>query len=255
MKFGQLGGATAIALVAMSGAAFAGGPAPVRTEASVYTPAPTVGSADWSGIWIGGGLGYGSTNYDISGSASLDNVGSGALNLPDLGGQGALLTLEAGYDYMIAPQWVLGGQLGASWADIANDTSLNVSAGGLDLDAAYEIKVKSMLSATARLGYLPSDSTMIYGLAGVTRAKFDADYSVAGMGSPISGGYDFSDTGFTIGAGIETRLTEKVGLKLEYRYTKFDDYTLFDGNVMGADAKLSSDNSIQAMNASITYRF
>lgn len=109
-----------------------------------------------------------------------------------------------------------------------------------------------MMAGTARLGYLPSDTTMIYGLAGLTRAKFEADYSVSGV---TSGGYDFSDTGLTIGAGMETRLTEKIGLKLEYRYTKFDDYTIFDGNVAGADVKASSDTSIQSATASLTYRF
>ncbi|EKX56436.1 putative outer membrane protein [Rhodobacter sp. AKP1] len=250
MKHGFLFGAAALALLSTSSVALAGGPIAVPMEAPVTALAPS-GTYDWSGFWIGGGLGYGSTNYDISGDADLAEGQSGALELPDLGGQGGLLSLEAGYAYALAPRWILAGQLDYAFGNIDNDADLSLD-GELSLDASYDIKVKSMMAGTARLGYLPSDTTMIYGLAGLTRAKFEADYSVSGV---TSGGYDFSDTGLTIGAGMETRLTEKIGLKLEYRYTKFDDYTIFDGNVAGADVKASSDTSIQSATASLTYRF
>lgn len=249
MKHGSLFGAAALALLSTSCVALAGGPVEVPTEAPVAVQVPD-DAHDWSGFWVGGGLGYGSTNYEISGDAEISEVQSGSLNLPDLGGQGAFVSLEAGYAHALAPKWILAGQLDYAFGDIGNDADLNLD-GRPDLDASYDLKVKSMLAGTARLGYLPSDATMVYGLAGLTRAEFEADYSLSAGEMSSQGGYDFSDTGLTIGAGIETRLNEKVGLKFEYRYTKFDDYSLYEDS----GVEVSADNAIQSVNASLTYRF
>ena len=138
----------------------------------------------WEGPWIGVHLGMGSTNYDLGGSVT-DGMGAtlGSLNLPDLGGQGPLVGLQAGYGFMLGAQSVAGLQLDYSYSSISNDSSLFIAAdaigsGSPEIDATYSLAPRSMYGISARLGYLPSDDTQIYGLIGYSRANFRGDLNL-----------------------------------------------------------------------------
>ncbi|PQO24300.1 porin family protein [Rhodobacteraceae bacterium WD3A24] len=248
---------TLIASSILAAPALASGPAPAPAPTPVVQPAPTAPDY-WSGPWVGAGLGMGSTNYDIVGDFNLPMVGEdglrGDFDLPDLGGQGGLVTIEGGYGFRLSPNMVAGVQLDYTATHIDNDTSFSVS-GEADLDFDYRVRPESMLTAAGRIGYLPSERTLIYGLLGFTRGNFNGEYDLSGDFN-ASDSYDFDLDGWSLGAGIETMLSDNVSMKLEYRYTAFEDHDLFETPV-GRDGSVDIDmeTDVQTVRAVVSYHF
>lgn len=73
-----------------------------------------------------------------------------------------------------------------------------------------------------RLGYLVTPRVLVYGLVGFSRMSLegtlDAKFGPANI--PLS--IDENVDGWTVGGGVETKLDQRVSLKLEYRYSEFD---------------------------------
>ena len=81
--------------------------------------------------------------------------------------------------------------------------------------------ITSEIDATAalrgRVGYA-MDRTMVYAAAGLAWI----DYSIAqGDGATVSNSY--TDTGWTIGVGIEHAFTDRLVGRIDYRYSDFGD--------------------------------
>lgn len=221
-------------------------------------PAPLPMSAPWTGFYVGGALGYGASNYDIGASYSNPGIPLNlGLNLPDLGGQGGLYGLQAGYNYQLSNAWVIGAQIDAIGTGITNDTSLTAVLGPNSLAATYDLNVDSMYTISGRVGRLTSPDTMVYGLLGFTRGNFSGAYAASVNGTPLAaGGYDFSLNGLAVGIGMETMLSSNVSLALEYRYNHMDRYTFYNGPLVGGDTlDVGFDTSVHTVRAMINYRF
>lgn len=236
----------------------AGEPVPVLIAAPVAAP------SFWEGPWIGLHLGMGSTNYDLGGSVT-DGGGNtlGSLNLPDLGGQGPLVGLQVGYGFLLGPQIVAGVQLDYSYSSISNDSSLFIAADALgggspEIDATYSLAPRSMYGVSARLGYLPSDNTQIYGLVGYTRANFRGDLNLDLDGlTMFNDSYSFNLNGIALGIGMETRIGTNTSLGLEYRYTSLGRYSFFDDEIFGGPetAEVGFDTDVQTLRLTLNYHF
>jgi len=138
--------ATGLSLPATAGGLTEPVPEPVIfASAPVYVP-----SADWSGAYIGGQLGYG----DIGSNGALD-------------GNGVIGGVHAGYLFDMG-QFVAGVELDYDKTDI------DLGAGGNSLDHVARLK----LIAGADMG-----STLIYATGGAARAKA----TVAGNGLSDNG--------------------------------------------------------------------
>lgn len=153
--------------LAVASPALAGGlndPAPMPAPAPVPAPAPMPVSADWTGFYAGGSLGY----ADVTGSTTLgDDV------------NGLTFGAHAGYDYDFG-SIVLGGELDLSGADITDDVS------GLEVDSVARLKLRAGYDAGDFLPYFTagaahlttsgaiddSDTGYFYGIGG--------DYRVGG---------------------------------------------------------------------------
>ena len=133
--------------------------------------------------------------------------------------------------------------------------------------AVYTIErsLDSYATLGGRLGYLVQPATLIYGTAGLAIGQVDFAYAQPGSGAATttSGGQD-SDLGYTVGFGIENRVTERVSIGLEYSYVNLggNDYTanLRNGpfsaaapstNAMGSD----SDFDFGTIQLKVSYRF
>ncbi len=232
--------------------AHAGGPAAATTEPAVASIAPA--KSIWSGPWVGLSFGQGSANYDIA--ASVDSIEPHqklfGLNMPDHGAKGSLMGIELGYGRQLNDKWVAGLQVDGTSTNITLETG--VSQG--EASASYQLKQKSLLSGLARLGYLTSEETLVYGLLGVTNGTFEGSYSSTDGIDTAGSSYDFSATGLTIGAGMETRLSARTSLKLEYRMTDFGDYNLAHEQV-GDNTEFNADmgTTAQSFRATIVMHF
>ncbi|MGI9513104.1 MAG: outer membrane protein, partial [Anderseniella sp.] len=115
-------------------------------------------------------------------------------------------------------------------------------------DAKFTLDASHSFSVLGRLGWLANPDTLIYGLVGWTWTEFEGDLDIDGDGTS----YSFDLDGLTVGAGIETRFTPNITGKLEYRYTDYQDNSLFGD---GDDFELYNDSSMQTIRAVVSYQF
>lgn len=164
----------------------AAGVEPVPYEA----PVPP-GRFDWSGAYVGGNLGWGWGNFDNS-------------NGPDTEGDGVQGGFHAGYNYLIAPDIVLGAEADFQFSDL-DDTAI---AGGTTVTTSSDWNS----SIRGRLGYA-FDRFMIYGTGGLAIA--DVNFNANGAKDSTTA------VGWTAGAGVEGALTNHVTARLEYVHQDF----------------------------------
>lgn len=160
---------------------------------------------------------------------SLPGFGGGVeANFDGIGGEGAFFTGQIGFDWQIAPQFVLGAFFDYDFSGIETDINLSVPLAPLSVSAP--IKADSHWSIGARFGVLPTASrdTLWYAVAGYTQLSMD-DLTITASGTP-----SFSETlalpdfkGYFIGGGVETMLTNDIGLKAEYRFSQYDRESIF----------------------------
>lgn len=173
---------------------------------------------DWTGFYVGGQLGGA---FGDTGTFGLDPFTPGlqAAFAPGFGGDfenGVIGGVHAGYDMQYG-NFVLGGIVDLSYADI-ND----VQQGQSLTPATYTIgrELDYLATARARLGYTVTEDVLVYATGGLAYGEVDFSYSQPGSAAvtTTSGGQD-SDFGYTVGAGVETRLTDQISFGVEYLYT------------------------------------
>jgi outer membrane immunogenic protein len=218
-------------LCAMSGYALAADAVVVESPPEVYV-APVF---SWTGGYIGGQVGY----LWGDGDASNPTLGSAGIE-PD----GWLGGVYVGYNYQFTNNVVLGIDADFAWTG-ADDTSTIVLGGAdngtLDSELDWEGAVR------ARLGYAV-DRFLPYVAGGVAFGRLSGeafDTADVSLGSA-----DETNTGWTVGVGLEYAFTDNIIGRAEYRYTDFGD---FDFDVGGED--VSADLTTNDVRLGIAYKF
>lgn len=147
------------------------------------------GQFDWTGIYLGGYVGY--TNFDTE-ILGVDNSFDG------ITGGGIL-----GVNYQI-DRVVLGveGDVGFTGAD-----------GNFNLPIVHSQDVDMTYAIRGRAGYA-MDNTLLFLQGGVAFASFNADAGGANI-------LDDNVTGWQIGAGVEHAFTENLTVRLDGLYTDY----------------------------------
>lgn len=185
------------ALSAVAGlgvAAFAAVPAMAADVVYEEPPAPqpifeSAPVATWAGPYAGLHLGYGfGGNTDLSGSAN------------SIGTDGWLGGAFGGYNFQNG-QFVYG---------LEADVNYN----GLDgTNAGESSRTRFDGSVRARAGVAVNDDILVYGTAGGAAERLRV--------SNVAGSETRTLLGYTVGAGVDARLTEQVFARGEYRYTDY----------------------------------
>lgn len=192
MSFSKLLMGCAFASVAMAANA---ADLPVRT--APVAPAPL--AISWTGFYVGATAGY---NF-------FTNVVSGAKP------NGASLGLRAGYDYQIAPSFVLGVLVDGE-VDFGKK-SWSGRYGTIPYSAS--IKHPYTVAVDLKAGYLVNDQTMLYVLGGYTNGEVKVSASVAA----VSASQSLTGNGWNVGVGGEYRFTREWSGFAEYRYNQIKD--------------------------------
>ncbi|WP_040676750.1 outer membrane protein [Nitratireductor pacificus] len=188
----------------------------------------TTGGYNWSGLYLGIGAGAGARIGEVE-------IPAGPASFNGIGGEGLFGELTVGYDYMVSPRFLLGGFANGRFGNIGSRLDLGV--GSIEVKGDYGFDVG------LRAGYLISPSTLAYVLGGYTWQHFDVSSNPAGLE------YDWSNSGFVVGAGLETALDGNWTLKSEYRYSHFGSEDFDTGGFL----KVSP--SSHAFHAGLNYRF
>ena len=209
--------------------------------------APVMG---WTGFYAGingGGAwsdGPSMTYVDLANIGNTVNAYAPSTVNPSSSTSG-LVGFHAGYNWQIAPTWVLGIEGDWDWTDInAGGTNSLFGAtnnagatfGLLRDNVTLQTKVNWLASVRGRLGYA-SPNWMLYGTGGVAFADMDFNAQVHCVG-PVNGagtlcgapGQDIRPTGFNntrvgwvAGAGFEYKPVSNWIFGVEYLYYRFDD--------------------------------
>jgi len=207
------------AITALSFSAFAAD-LPARTFAPV-APLPIF---VWSGFYAGVDVGYAWMRDSLT-----QNDGSATAFTSRPQPKGALGGVFAGYQ-MQSGNLVYGVESDVELSGLKGSSTNHYGAE----DYYHSVKTNVRGSLRARLGYAFGPA-MIYATGGVAAASFKT--SQTNLQYPADGSHSGKTTrfGWTLGAGVEYKLTSTWSLRTEYRYTDFGSFNrLSDGNRGGS---------------------
>ncbi|GLS41652.1 membrane protein [Mesorhizobium tianshanense] len=202
--------------------------------ADAVVPVVETSGFNWSGIYVGFGVGAGANVHELSG----DFLPGFSLN--GIGGEGVYGELTVGYDYMVSPRFLIGGLLDAHVGNI--ETTLDVA--GLDAS----VQETYGFDAGLRAGYLFTPNTLGYVLGGYSWQKYKLDTN-AGFD------FDWDQSGYFVGAGVETAVNSNWTIKTEYRYTRFGTKDDLLADLGAPDGTLELDTSRHTFQVAANYRF
>ncbi|MGO9006472.1 MAG: outer membrane protein [Beijerinckiaceae bacterium] len=226
------------ALVALGGSAFAAD-LPSRSAPPLYMPPPPP-VFTWTGVYIGGQIGY---EWGNSNSALFPTGTSPAAGIAFASSTPSGITGGAhiGYNYQVA-QLVFGLEGDANGSSYRGNQLLG--AGTLTTSSDIDGSIRG------RLG-VAFDRALLYGTGGVAFAPFRDQYALGGLVDDTT----TTRVGWTVGGGIEYAVTNNWSLRGEYRYTDYGHYgDLLSTTTGGLDTvgKHETDNRVQA---GFSYKF
>lgn len=198
------------AIAAVSGSAMAADLMAPAAAPVVSAPAST----NWDGPYIGASVGY------SWGSAEDTTNTNGTANF-----SGVFAGIEAGYNFHLSDNIVLGIQGDINWSNEHADTFTS--------STAETFRINWDGAVVGRLGYDAGDF-LPYVEAGVAFANATLTYN----------GTDYSatQTGWTAGVGVQFKLADQLSANLEYRYS---DYGTGGPYYSGTEQIHLTDNSIR----------
>jgi outer membrane immunogenic protein len=243
------------ATATLAGTAFAAEPAP--------TPPPPVPIFTWTGLYVGGQIGYawGRDPVTWSGISNDDELAAGMFSQTP---QGVIGGGHVGYNLQYN-QWLVFGVEGSVDGTTLSHT-LAVPVNNVFGDTPGIITATSKAnvqgSLRGRIG-IAFDRALIYGTGGVAFTGFNTTIvDTTGFFTGVPGtNATFSNTraGWTAGGGIEYAVTDNWWVRAEYRYSNFGHTTDFPfaGALPFADSFVSlrhhlTENQVQA---GLSYRF
>lgn len=215
MRYSSFLAISALGLISGVSGALAGGY--VAPVADPVVAAPVIEAAsvsNWAGGYAGGSIGYAFGSDDEIG---LDLLEGGALidRANDLGSvdlKGLNAGLHAGYRWQRG-NWVFGPELWVEGGSI--DASDRVSFGNDAFDV--ESSVNYIAGLQFKTGYTVDPQTLVYGTAGVVHGDFD--YKLGRSDDSITESY--SETGYSLGLGVERKLRDNLSVFAEWQYRNF----------------------------------
>jgi outer membrane immunogenic protein len=240
--------ASALVAVVTTSAATAADMAPRYTKA----PPSVVEVWNWTGFYIGGNVGYSWGRADSN--VSYYNTATGLPVAPPAGSitgagfdmNGAIAGGQIGYNWQ-SSNWVFGIEADAQWSDEKGRASYlcaatvvpaagaclpgltflppGVAGSSLTLDQHLEW----FGTLRGRIGVLATPRVLFYGTGGLAYGSIKttgALTSFNGFGVAVTSVASNSDVrvGWTVGAGIEGKITNNWSAKLEYLYMDFDSF-------------------------------
>ena len=201
-----------VGAIALAGSAFAAD-LPSRAPPPVYIPPAPIFT--WTGIYIGGQIGYawGTNNVNVG-----DNFGRFASF--NYNADGVIGGAHVGYNLQLS-QFVIGleGDVDGSSLKKSYSGSYFLPTLGYTDNINYTANANIQGSIRGRIGYA-WDRVLLYGTGGVA---FLGTNQTVSAGFPIFGYTSASSTrvGWTVGGGLEYAVTNNWSIRAEYRYAQF----------------------------------
>jgi outer membrane immunogenic protein len=195
--------ALGLLLASIAGTAYA---ADLPAPGAPYTKAPAVVSpaTNWSGFYIGAMGGYAAENT------------SDPIKIKGGFGGGTV-----GYNWQFGTL-VAGIEADGAFGSVRASATETVTVAGVTVSGTGTDKVDALATVRGRIG-VAFDQVLLFGTGGFALANEKA--SATALGITVSDSK--TQTGWTVGAGVEWMFMPRWSLKAEYLYRRFDNTTLF----------------------------
>ena len=190
------------------------------TKAVIYKADPAF---NWNGFYLGGNVGYGwGTRNQITTDPTGAVVGAGSVNPSGWLGGG-----QIGYNWVVAPSWLLGIEGDFSFANFGDIQNTPVANGNS--------RANWFATARGRLGYV-ANNWLVYGTGGAAwMHNTDSRTITVGLSTGETSSPSSVWTGWTVGSGVEYGFARNWSARLEYLYMRFPDANVdFAYSVAGA---------------------
>jgi len=236
-------------------------------ESPVYKPPPVapVPTYSWTGFYVGlDGGGAWAANQSVSDVAcSTCNTfpASGSLK-----GSGIIGGIYAGYNFIVAPTWLVGIEGDWSWTRL-NDTTTAPQVNGGGVLAPPQINswsrdVKWLASLRGRVGVTPTPTTLLYVTGGAAWSRTDysaQDIFVGGCPNCALTAFGQTNSGYVVGGGGEwAPWSNKWILRAEYVYYHFNGSSSTVGIINGPTLPIAfswGDLSVHEVRGGVAYKF
>lgn len=226
----------------MAGTAFATPAlaADLARKAPVFVPPPVF---SWTGFYAGVNAGY---SFGNDSDVITSGIGAANINAVADGARPARVRLDRdgfvgggqiGYNWQVSPNWVFGIEADIQYSDIRDSVNAQttLAVAGLNGTAAgtrnnlYSTEMEYFGTVRGRLGYA-WDRTLVYATGGLAYGEITNAATFTGVAPGFAtqfvGRRSSTETGYTIGGGIEQAFANNWSVKAEYLY-----YDLGDKNV------------------------
>jgi len=217
-------------------------------------PPPALSAAyDWTGLYVGGHLGYawGNSNWSTLGiSGSLDL----AQPIDTFDESGSFFAgVQAGYNFVLPNRFVAGVEADASFPSFPSLAGISI--GGSSTFSSpfgtetYLETVKSSGTLRGRIGYAPGN-WLFYATGG-----FAWSYNQLTLTNLATGATDMPflwRLGWAAGAGVEAPIAPHWTARLEYLFTDYGNSSVFFTN---NGQSFTSNFSPQELHVGVNYRF
>ena len=230
--------------------------------ADLTPPPPPVPIFTWTGLYVGGQIGYGWGQDPITWSGTANDLDP-AVGAFTANPQGVIGGAHVGYSYQYNPWLVFGLEGSIDGTSLKKTTVVPLAdfAANTFGSATATSSAGVQGSIRGRLGFA-WDRVLIYGTGGVAFTSFNTSMTdTAGFFTGVPGTYSsFANTraGWTAGGGIEYAVTDNWWVRAEYRYSNFGHTTDFlfpgvlpEGGFLAAQHHLT-ENQVQV---GFSYRF
>lgn len=243
-------------------------------KAPAYTPPPPP-VYSWTGFYMGLHAGYGWMRSGTSLDALVDGVpisfaSAGAEEIPDrfrINSSGFIGGGQAGFNYQIS-RALVGIEADLSYSGIKGDSTISGSgiAGGppspFTFLSVQSQDLKWLATVRGRLGYLPTDSLLLYATGGWAFGKLDVSHHLQFLqvgGTNYFGSDSSTHSGWTVGGGAEYRISGNWTAKLEYLYFDLGSTTIIATDVAQPSnpfkERAQFDHTGNIVRAGINYKF
>ena len=238
--------------------------APARAADMPVKAPPVVLPFNWNGFYIGGHFGGGQLNDTVTFVGALNSTSFPAGTVAKETAGGLLAGVQAGYNWQLPSNWVLGVEGDYSFADFSTAPQANAIVSAVDPDVIShpDPRVRDLATITGRFGYA-FDKFLVFGKAGWGWARTTDNAVTTDTGVPIlNQTLSATRSGWTAGAGVEFGFWQNWSAKFEGDYMGFGKRTLAS-HVISGDAEIPTgsillrdhDTNIWVIKGGINYHF
>ena len=233
-------------------------------------PAPAATAFTWTGFYIGADIGGGATHTHATTVPDPAIPGSFDLQSFALNGSGFLGGLHAGYNWQVAPSWLLGVEDDIDWTSIRASSLGPLTIGGIPNGGiAGATSADSLISnlnwlATirGRVGYTASN-WLFYATGGAAIGGLNQSATQSFSAAGLSAMWPFSTSttreGWVAGGGFEYAVTNNWILRAEYLFYSLRGANGFGFPIGAPTPLLFADTfgrtEIQTVRTGISYKF